>query len=364
MPTIVEKRCRVCGMDVSQRKRTKDGNGNYYCDPCYQSAAQASHPAEDEVAPVVRLPSRQGAARTGDVAPVGAADVTPEPSWRLGKGEIGIIAAGVTVGLFLIGTLVYVLFVRDVWENQNREGLMSLKSSAQLLSGKGQLEEASAKYDELFHLLGEHKVRNTSLQASLQDARDAAAKIASEMSVRREAELAAQRQQEGQWRLAQEQAEKERQALARRAAEKEEAEKQAAADAAVRQAAAEAAAKTAAEKAEAERLAADAKAEELGRAVLVPIDQAFKWGLQASMCTPEYGKRVDGALNILNKDLFPRNVSEHTIKSITLNDKGVATIWILAKYANRSGTPLQKEFFVEAENVDGNWLIKFSAFSE
>lgn len=41
---IDQKRCKVCGKDVSQVKRTKDTSGNYYCDPCWETRL-ASQPA-------------------------------------------------------------------------------------------------------------------------------------------------------------------------------------------------------------------------------------------------------------------------------------------------------------------------------
>ncbi|MDB5357041.1 MAG: hypothetical protein JWN24_3494 [Phycisphaerales bacterium] len=36
------KVCVTCGIDVSQRKRTKDAEGNYYCEPCWAARAQAA----------------------------------------------------------------------------------------------------------------------------------------------------------------------------------------------------------------------------------------------------------------------------------------------------------------------------------
>ena len=39
MSQVVEKFCRICGDDVSSKKRTKDAIGNYYCQPCYAAAS-------------------------------------------------------------------------------------------------------------------------------------------------------------------------------------------------------------------------------------------------------------------------------------------------------------------------------------
>lgn len=39
MSQVVQKMCRVCGTDVANQKRTKDAAGNYYCQPCYEQAA-------------------------------------------------------------------------------------------------------------------------------------------------------------------------------------------------------------------------------------------------------------------------------------------------------------------------------------
>lgn len=53
MPAIPSgKMCRLCGLDVSQRPRVKDGQGHYYCQPCYDRAAQAAK----EGVPVVARP--------------------------------------------------------------------------------------------------------------------------------------------------------------------------------------------------------------------------------------------------------------------------------------------------------------------
>ena len=47
------KICTVCGLDVSKQKRTKDAEGNYYCDPCWalkrerQQQVEASSAAPD-----------------------------------------------------------------------------------------------------------------------------------------------------------------------------------------------------------------------------------------------------------------------------------------------------------------------------
>lgn len=46
MPTTTsEKRCVLCGMDVSQVRRTKDTKGNYFCASCYENAATRVHPS-------------------------------------------------------------------------------------------------------------------------------------------------------------------------------------------------------------------------------------------------------------------------------------------------------------------------------
>ncbi len=40
MPTEqkVEKLCKLCGEDCSERKRVKDPKGSYYCRTCYENA--------------------------------------------------------------------------------------------------------------------------------------------------------------------------------------------------------------------------------------------------------------------------------------------------------------------------------------
>src|SRR5688572_26193713 len=42
MPTVTrEKRCTVCGTDVSQSKRRKDSAGNYFCESCASTHASS-----------------------------------------------------------------------------------------------------------------------------------------------------------------------------------------------------------------------------------------------------------------------------------------------------------------------------------
>ena len=69
MPTAVQKRCSVCGRDVSAVKRVKDTSNRYYCQQCYTAAtatasslpATATTPksaAEPNTSPVPPAPSR------------------------------------------------------------------------------------------------------------------------------------------------------------------------------------------------------------------------------------------------------------------------------------------------------------------
>jgi hypothetical protein len=41
MPVTIEKKCVICGKDVSTEKRTKDARGNYYCEPCRLARIEA-----------------------------------------------------------------------------------------------------------------------------------------------------------------------------------------------------------------------------------------------------------------------------------------------------------------------------------
>jgi hypothetical protein len=36
------KSCRICGIDVSTKRRTKDANGKYVCEPCMENAQNAA----------------------------------------------------------------------------------------------------------------------------------------------------------------------------------------------------------------------------------------------------------------------------------------------------------------------------------
>ena len=63
MPQAIEKRCRVCGADVSRRKRTKDQSGNYYCTGCYAAAtASQQTPAQTDLDGLEHLAAAEAAA--------------------------------------------------------------------------------------------------------------------------------------------------------------------------------------------------------------------------------------------------------------------------------------------------------------
>lgn len=48
-----EKICHVCGQDVSRQKRTKDLQGRYYCQPCYDSLSAKQPPSQADPAAYV-----------------------------------------------------------------------------------------------------------------------------------------------------------------------------------------------------------------------------------------------------------------------------------------------------------------------
>ena len=50
MSQVNQKVCRICGQDVSGKKRTKDAAGHYYCQPCYDAATTQRH-AETPASP-------------------------------------------------------------------------------------------------------------------------------------------------------------------------------------------------------------------------------------------------------------------------------------------------------------------------
>jgi hypothetical protein len=65
MPAVA-KLCTVCGNDVAGKKRVKDAEGRYFCDPCFATRASAPH---------VSLGTTQPAAPADD----GILDLAPEP---------------------------------------------------------------------------------------------------------------------------------------------------------------------------------------------------------------------------------------------------------------------------------------------
>src|SRR3954462_14366551 len=53
MATAV-KVCHICSTDVSQKKRTKDAQGRYYCEACYKAQS-----GRGGAVPVAELPKRK-----------------------------------------------------------------------------------------------------------------------------------------------------------------------------------------------------------------------------------------------------------------------------------------------------------------
>jgi len=191
MDAVVRKVCSDCGLDVAQQKRVKDPRTNlYYCPPCWEAhvrAAQHAAPLPTEeatlVEPIDDLPDA-----TTDSRPKPAT----APAGRLSKGERQIIHGGVVVGVLLFLGFIYLLFLRNWWEDHNRENLLTLKQNAEVLAGADRLAEAKQQYDQLFSLVGDHEVAAADLRESLKDAHENAAKVASKLAaeehVRQEAE--------------------------------------------------------------------------------------------------------------------------------------------------------------------------------
>ena len=204
MATTVQKICCVCGNDVSHVKRTKDVQGNYYCAPCY---VQAIADKQVPVYSVATVGSNEAKEKPIDTQPeldpleslgvhvgqtakhIVAAPPSPsilatgnQPEEHVeSKGltafEKYLIAGGTIVGLLVIGFTLYFTVFRDRWENENRQALTTMSKEGETLAKAGKLIEAKIKYDELFQLLGGHKVRDTSLYDELTKAHDAAERL-------------------------------------------------------------------------------------------------------------------------------------------------------------------------------------------
>ena len=70
MSMVTEKRCKLCGKDVSQVKRTKDAAGNYYCESCVPAARSPRQAAN--VAPAGRAPATSAKACANCGTAIGA----------------------------------------------------------------------------------------------------------------------------------------------------------------------------------------------------------------------------------------------------------------------------------------------------
>src|SRR4051794_5638638 len=86
------KRCVVCGVDLSNAKRTKVPSGDYYCEACYrkQTAAIAAAPSLAAVAD-----GRVGASAAGG-------DGIPPLPMSSGGGKVAVLALAAALLIMIV----------------------------------------------------------------------------------------------------------------------------------------------------------------------------------------------------------------------------------------------------------------------
>lgn len=102
MAVVIEKRCTICGLDVSQVKRTKDAVGRYYCDPCYTAAAASKVAVQPTVtaAAAPATPQHPTSERSAVQVKAGSAlSLRAMAIWAL---QVAVILIGMVV--FLLGS--------------------------------------------------------------------------------------------------------------------------------------------------------------------------------------------------------------------------------------------------------------------
>ncbi len=146
----------------------------------------------------VRIPIPQ---LVGDAEPeieqISEAERQPDEA-ALSHGAKRAISSMIVAGLAVVVVLVYFLFLRDRWENQNRNHLLALKSDAASLVQQNHLRDARKKYAEVLGLVAGHQLRDTELKAAMAEVPTALtsvdAQIAAEdhaLEMRRQADAAA-----------------------------------------------------------------------------------------------------------------------------------------------------------------------------
>ena len=77
IPSGASKVCKACGSDCSNKPRTKDAKGNYYCKPCYDAELQKIREAVASAPTARRTPTPQPA--------------SPEPDFAFADGEPNLL---------------------------------------------------------------------------------------------------------------------------------------------------------------------------------------------------------------------------------------------------------------------------------
>jgi hypothetical protein len=119
-PGPVEKRCSICGVDVSNKKRTKNRVGNYFCQTCYEAAVSKTA-LQADINGTTKDHSVNHAAST--VVSTQAPITTQSPASEAPKQNIRslkrvVILAAITLGIVIAAAVIWAfLFVQPTWRD-------------------------------------------------------------------------------------------------------------------------------------------------------------------------------------------------------------------------------------------------------
>ncbi len=181
MPERPGKPCRLCGIDLSRSRRIGDGEGGYFCKPCFKADR-----------------ARTSAAATAPESgvPLDELNEVPATDTVLGPFERGMIAAGAVACVLLVGGVIYLFEFRDKWENEHRQQIVTMIYDARGLVQRDELDAAKDRYNAAFGLVGDRELRSKELTTMLTEAESEADRLDGRIESKREQERQAEAQVE------------------------------------------------------------------------------------------------------------------------------------------------------------------------
>jgi hypothetical protein len=157
VPPAASKICRSCGIDVANQPRTKDGTGNYFCQPCWNSRIAE---AKSVVDLAEQTPPEEYDIPTPPEPPPFISPAPPPtnllPPRHRAKKRWLYVALSV-IGLSVIAAIGFAIYethqlsyrIRGKWENAQHSSTMTVSSAAiQIDTPDGQMDLSYKVVDE------------------------------------------------------------------------------------------------------------------------------------------------------------------------------------------------------------------------